>query len=74
MHLYSVITVPATRTIRNLPTEVELDTTDGMPESCALNFDNLTLMPKSILVEKIARLSIDRMFQVCKALRIATGC
>lgn len=45
-----------------------------MPAQCALSLDNLTLMPKSLLVERVTRLGIDRMAEVCTALRVATGC
>ncbi len=73
-HLHSVLAVPATRTIRGIPTEVELDTEDGMPEQCALTLDNAVLMPKSLFTERVTRIGIERMAQVCEALRIATGC
>ena len=33
--LNQVLAVPATRTIRRIPTEVELDSSDGMPAPCA---------------------------------------
>lgn len=73
-HLHSVLAVPATRTVRGIPTEVFLDTDDGMPEPCALSFDNLTTMPKAFLVERLCRLPLAKMAQACQALRIASGC
>lgn len=72
--LHSVIAVPATRTVRAIPTHVELDRADGMPHACALALDGMTLMPKAFLVERITRLSDHRMTQVCSALHVATGC
>ncbi|MCC6222543.1 MAG: type II toxin-antitoxin system PemK/MazF family toxin [Thermoleophilia bacterium] len=72
--LARVVTVPATRTIRDIPTEVVLDLEDGMPERCALSFDNVTTIPKSLLTERICHLGVDRLVDVCRALRIATGC
>jgi mRNA interferase MazF len=72
--LHSVIAVPATRTVRGIPTEVVLDVEDGMPRECALSLDNTTLMPNALLVERVTRLGLDRMAQVCQALRVATGC
>lgn len=72
--LHSVLAVPATRTVRDIPTEVGLDTGDGMPTECALALDNLTLIPKTLLVERVTRLGIDRMVEVCSALRVAAGC
>ena len=40
--LNEIIVVPATRTIRGLPTEVVLTPEDGMPVACALNFDHVS--------------------------------
>ncbi len=51
-HLHVVIAVPATRTVRHIPTEVALDVDDGVPQPCALSLDNLTAMPKAFLVER----------------------
>jgi len=38
-----IIAVPATRTIRGLPTEVVLTPEDGMPAACALNFGHVSM-------------------------------
>lgn len=72
--LNAVLAVPATRTVREIPTEVILDTSDGMPRRCALSFDNLTVVPKALFRERIARLPVERMNEVCRALAIASGC
>lgn len=72
--LHALIAVPATRTIRDLPTEVRLGPADGMPDECVLSLDNVTLMPRAFFREQICRLSFDRMREVCAALAIATGC
>lgn len=72
--LHSVLAVPATRTIRGIPSEVALDRDDGMPDACALSIDNMTLVPKVLFRERITRLSSDRMREVCRALALATGC
>lgn len=72
--LSRVLAVPATKTIRRIPSEVLLDTDDGMPRGCALTFDNITTIPKSLLTERICRLSIEKLEEVCEALESATGC
>jgi mRNA interferase MazF len=72
--LTAVLAVPATRTIRGIPTEVVLGPDDGMPEQCALSLDNVTVMPRALLVEPICRLAPDRVGSVCRALALATGC
>lgn len=72
--LHSVIAVPATRTVRGIFTEVALDRDDGMPEACALSFDNLTLITKYLLTDRICVLSPQRMREVCAALSVAVDC
>lgn len=72
--LSALIAVPATRTMRGLPTEVELGHADGMPDACVLSLDNATLMPKAYFRERICKLEPERMASVCRALGIATGC
>jgi mRNA interferase MazF len=72
--LERVLAVPATRTMRNIPSEVKLDEDDGMPEPCALTFDNITTMPKVLLTARISRVSVERLEEICRALRAATAC
>jgi len=72
--LQRVLAVPATRTIRGIPTEVVLDQDDGMPQRSALSFDNVVTIPTSLFTERICRLGVDRLDQVCRALSAAAGC
>lgn len=72
--LTRLLAVPATRTVRGIPTEVGLGPEDGMPEECVLSLDNLALVPKALFVERICRLGPERMAQVCRALALASGC
>ena len=72
--LNALLAVPATRTIRRIPTEVVLEAGDGMPDACALSLDNLTLVPKELFRTRITRLSGERMREVCRALDVASVC
>jgi mRNA interferase MazF len=72
--LASVVTVPATTTVRGIPTEVALDETDGMPRACALSLDNVATVPLSRFAAHITTLAPERLRDVCRALAIATGC
>lgn len=72
--LIQVLAVPATRTVRDIPTEVLLGRTDGMPSSCALTLDNLATIRPALCTERITRLSPQRMQEVCGALTLATAC
>lgn len=67
----AVTVAPVTRTIRNIPVEVLLDREDGLPSRCVVNLDDLTTIPKSLVRERIAVLSADRMQQVDEAIRFA---
>jgi mRNA interferase MazF len=72
--LTSVLVAPATRTIRDIPTELRLGRHDGMPDECALSFDNLTTVPKALLTHRITEIPAARRDELCAALRAATGC
>ena len=72
--LTQILGVPATRTIRGIPSEVELDEGDGMPAVCCLTLDNVTPIRASLCSERITTLGTDRMREVCAALSAATAC
>lgn len=72
--LRTVLVVPATRTIRNIPSEVRLGPDDGMPADCALSFDNATVVDRALLVERICRLGTQRMDAACRAWNAAVAC
>ena len=48
--LNEIIVVPATRSIRGLTSEVVLTAEDGMPATCTLNFDDVSLANAPALV------------------------
>lgn len=72
--LNQVLAIPATSRIRGIPTEVELDASDGMPTSCALTLDRITRIRPSLCTDRITRLGPEKMHAVCVALGYATGC
>ena len=72
--LNSVLAAPVTRTVRSIPTEVSLGLDDGMPAECAATFDNLRVVPKAYLVDRICALGPARLVQACTALRTAVDC
>jgi mRNA interferase MazF len=71
--LNEIIVVPATRTIRGIPTEVVLTPEDGMPVACALNFDHVALAQRSRLAAVVATLPAPRWPEVERALLVACG-
>lgn len=72
--LSSVLTALVTTVRRNIPTEVAIDESDGMPRPCVVNLDNMATLPVGLLTERITRLGPDRMHEACRALARATGC
>ncbi len=72
--LNAVLAVPATRTIREIPSMVSLLPDDGMPQACSLSLDNVRVVAKEYFVERICELTPARMHDVCRALGYATGC
>ena len=73
--LHPVLAVPATRTMRReIPTEVELDQSDGMPHSCALTLDNMQLMPKDLFLAPICQVGPQKLREVCAALELSVDC
>lgn len=72
--LHNVLAAPVTRTIRGIPTELPLSAEDGMPTECAASFDNLRVVPKAYLVDRLTSLSSLRLAEACRALRAAVDC
>ena len=71
--LNSVTIAPITSTIRSIPTELLLTEQDGVPHSCAANFDNLQSVPKSNIGDRITRLTSRRMKEAAAAVSFALG-
>ena len=69
--LNSVTIAPVTSTIRNIPTEVVLTEADGMPTTCAANFDNVQTVPKNNIGTRIAQLSERKMLEAAAAIKFA---
>jgi mRNA interferase MazF len=71
--LNSVTVAPITSTIRSIPTEVVLTEDDGLPSTCAANFDNLQTVSKNNIGDRIARLTARRMRETSAAVLFALG-
>ena len=69
-----IIVAPLTRTIRGIPTEIELDERDGVREACVASFDNLIRTPVRSLTTRIADSSPSRRAQICHALSALADC
>jgi mRNA interferase MazF len=73
-HLNRLIAVPITRTIRGIETEVQLDKSDGMLASCAINLDNTSLAWRALMTDRLTTVDTAKMDEVCRALATAIDC
>ena len=71
--LNELLVVPVTRTIRGLGTEAVLTSRDGMPTTCALNFDHMSLAQRDRIGAVLCTLPDDRWADVERALLTACG-
>ena len=70
-HIGEVTVAPVTSTIRDIPSEVPLDTADGMPRACAVNCDHVQTVAKARIGPLITSLSRARMRDVRAAIAFA---
>jgi mRNA interferase MazF len=69
-----VIVAPVTRTIREIPTEVRLGPSHGLPDECVASFDNLQPIRRSFLTQRAGELQIDELDEICLALQALADC
>ena len=66
---------PCTTTIRGIPSEVVLEPgEDPIPQTSVVNLDSVESVPVGVLVERLGRLSDERMRHICEALEVALAC
>lgn len=66
---------PCTTTVRGIPSEVLLEPSeDPIPQTAVVNLDSLESVSLATLVERLGRLSDQRMRQICAAFEIAVDC
>jgi mRNA interferase MazF len=68
-----LIIAPVTRTVRGIPTEIDLHAVAGLPEPCAANFDNLQPIRRGFLTARVGRLP-DARAAICAALAALADC
>jgi mRNA interferase MazF len=73
--LRRALVAPCTTTIRRLSSEVLLEPgEDPVPRVNAVNLDSIETVSIAVLVDRIGRLSDERMRQICDALEVAVDC
>ena len=69
-----VVAAPLTTVIRDIATEVLLTTHDGVPRDCVVSADNIRLIERRRLSDRITTLTPARMREVCEAISFAIDC
>jgi mRNA interferase MazF len=73
--LRRALIAPCTTNVRNLPSEVLLEPGDDpVPKRCVANLDSVESVSVAVLIERLGRLSDDRMSELCAALGVAVDC
>jgi len=73
--LRRALVAPCTTTVRGLPSEVVLDPgQDPVPRPSAVNLDSVESVSIGLLVDRLGRLSDERMQEICTALAVAVAC
>src|ERR1700756_3052959 len=73
--LRRALIAPCTTTIRRLASEVVVEPDDDpVPRKSAINLDSVESVSVAVLVERLGRLSDNRMREVCAALAVAVDC
>jgi mRNA interferase MazF len=69
------LVAPCTTTIRGIASEVALEPGDDpVPRRSAVNLDSVESVSIAVLVDRLGRLSGERMRQLCAALEVAVDC
>jgi len=71
--LNEVTIAPITSIIREIPTEVALNVSDGMSKDCAVNLDHLQTVSRKRIGARITAISAEKMASVKQALLFALG-
>lgn len=73
--LRRALVAPCTTTVRGLASEVVLEPDDDpVPRRSSVNLDSVESVSVAVLVERVGRLSDNRMRDVCAALDVAVEC
>ena len=67
----AVTVAEITSTIRNIPVEVSLDQSDGLPKKCVINLDTIITIPKTHLDTLITTLDQSKIKQINEGIKFA---
>jgi mRNA interferase MazF len=70
-YLGEVTVAPITSTVRDIPSEVQLNREGGMPRECAVNCDHIQTVSKGKIGSLITTLSAEQIARVREAISFA---
>lgn len=70
----NVVVAPVTSTIRPIPTCIPVGREEGVDHDSVATFDNLAVVPKSVLTTRLGRLGADGHRRICVALAAVADC
>lgn len=70
-YLNKVIVAEVTSTVRNIPQEMQVGKREGLTRESVVNFDNVHVVAKTLLGERIGALASSRESEVKRALGYA---
>lgn len=71
--LTRLVCAPVTSTVRGIPTEIPLGKSNGLSKRSVASFDNLQLVSRTMLTERIGRIDEPRR-KICAALAALADC
>jgi len=72
--LNAVTVAPVTSTVRRIPTCIPLGSEEGLSRDCVASFDNLDVVPRSMLVRRLGELGPGADSLICNALEAMADC
>ena len=70
-YLNKIIVAEVTSTVRSIPQEIQVGKKEGLPRPSVINFDNVHVVAKALLGERIGNLTSSREREVKRALGYA---
>jgi mRNA interferase MazF len=69
--LRTLLVAPISRTVRDIPTEIPLGISEGLPVASVASMDGVLAFPKSMLVRRMGALAPERRHELGDALAAA---
>jgi len=67
----SIVVTLVTRTVRGIPTEVDLGRQQGLPARCVANLDNLLTVPRHRLTRRMGMCDTSKVEDLNRAIKVA---